>query len=139
MLANQLCSGTELSLHVLNNKGLYKPRVSPQQTRPFNCIPYQFQNDRSGQSSSQNPNSYDSNRYQSNRRGQANFNNCGRGRFHASPKVRCPRVASGTPDKDKLHCHYCHKIGHFIKDYRKCIRDEKNAAKFSLLPRRLAL
>ena len=26
----------ELSLHLLNNKGPYKPRVSPQWTRPFN-------------------------------------------------------------------------------------------------------
>ena len=43
----------ELSLHALNNKGPYKPRVSPQQTRPFNYNPCQFQNDRrSGQSSS---------------------------------------------------------------------------------------
>ena len=41
----------ELSLHALNNKGPYKPRVSPQQTRPFNCNQCQFQNDRkSGQS-----------------------------------------------------------------------------------------
>ena len=43
----------ELSLHLLNNKGPYKPRVSPQQTRPFNHNPCQFQNDRrSGQISS---------------------------------------------------------------------------------------
>ena len=47
--------------------------------------------------------------------------------------MRCPRVASRTPDKDKLHCHYCHKIGHFIKDCRNHTRDEKNTAKFSLL------
>ena len=55
-----------------------------------------------------------------------------RGRFHASPNVRCPRVASRTPDKDKFHCHYCQEIGHFINDCRKCIRDEKNSAKFSV-------
>ena len=43
----------ELFIHVLNNKGPYKLRVSPQQTRLFNCNPPQFQNDRrSGQSSS---------------------------------------------------------------------------------------
>ena len=36
----------KLSLHSLNNKGPYKPRVSPQQTRPFNCNPCQFQSDR---------------------------------------------------------------------------------------------
>ena len=35
----------ELSLHSLNNKGSYKPRVSPQQTRPFNCNPHQSQNE----------------------------------------------------------------------------------------------
>ena len=41
----------ELPLHTLNNRGPYKPRVSPQQTRPFNHNPHQFQNDRrSGQS-----------------------------------------------------------------------------------------
>ena len=39
----------ELSLHVLNNKGHYKSRVSPQQTRHFNCNPHQFQHDRRGQ------------------------------------------------------------------------------------------
>ena len=61
----------ELSLHSLNNKGPSKPRVPPQQTRPFNHNPCQFQNDRrSGQSSSKNPNNYHSNRYQGNRRGQ---------------------------------------------------------------------
>ena len=91
----------ELSLHALNNKDPYKPRVSPQWNRPFHCNPCQFQNDRrSGQSFSQNPNSYDSNRYQGNRRGQANFNNHRKGRFHASSNVRCPRVASRTPGKD---------------------------------------
>ena len=43
----------ELSLHTLNNKGPYKPRVSPQQTRPFHCNPHQLKNGRrSGQSSS---------------------------------------------------------------------------------------
>ena len=53
----------ELFLHSLNNKGPYKPRVAPQWTRPFNCNPCQFQNDRrSGQNSSQNPNIYHSNR-----------------------------------------------------------------------------
>ena len=36
----------ELSLHLLNNKGPYKCRVSPQWTRPFNDNPHQFQNDR---------------------------------------------------------------------------------------------
>ena len=70
---------------------------------------------------------------QSNRRGQTNFKNQGRGRFHASCYVRCPRVISRTPYKDKLCCHYGHEIGHFVKDSRKCIRDEKNTAKFSLL------
>ena len=46
----------KLSLHSLNNKGPYKHRVSPQQTRPFNHNPHQFQNDGiSNQSSSQNP------------------------------------------------------------------------------------
>ena len=74
-----------------------------------------------------------SNRFQSNRRGQVNFNNHGRGRFHTSPNIRYPRVASRTSDKDKLHCHYCHEICHFIKDCRMCITDERNAAKFSLL------
>ena len=33
----------ELSLHSLNNDGPYKPRVSPQWTRPFNHNPCQFQ------------------------------------------------------------------------------------------------
>ena len=43
----------ELSLHSLNKKGPYKPRVSSQWTRPFNHNPCQFQNSRrSGQSSS---------------------------------------------------------------------------------------
>ena len=88
---------------------------------------------RSGESSSQNPNSYSFNGYQSDRRGQANFKNHGRGRFHASPYVRCPRLASRTAEKDKLCCHYCHEIGHFIKDCIKYIRDEKCAAKFSSL------
>ena len=50
-----------------------------------------------------------------------------------SPNVRHPRVVSRTPDKEKLHCHYCHKIGYFIKNCRKCITDEKNAANCSLL------
>ena len=46
----------EMSLHALNNKGLYKHRVYPQQTRPFDHNPHQFQNDRrSGQTSSQIP------------------------------------------------------------------------------------
>ena len=93
----------ELSLLSLNNNGPYKPRVSPQWTRHFNCSPHQFQNVRRlGQISSRNPNNYPLNRYQDNRRGQANFNNCGKGRFNASPNVRCPRVASTTPDKDNV-------------------------------------
>ena len=119
----------ELPLHSLDNKDPYKFRVSPQQTRPFNHDPCQFQNDRkSCQSASQNPNNYHLNRYQGNRRGQANFNNQGKGRFHASPNVRCLRVASKTPDKDKLCYHYCQEIGHFIKDCRKHIRDEKKCS-----------
>ena len=53
--------------------------------------------------------------------------------MHASPNVRCPKVASRNPDRGKLHCHYCLKIGHFIKDCRKHIRDERNTTKLSLL------
>ena len=42
----------ELSLYALNNKGPYKPRVSPEWTRPFNHNPHQFQNDRRSDQSS---------------------------------------------------------------------------------------
>ena len=113
----------EFSLHSLNNKGPSKHRVSPQQTRSFNCNPHQFQNDRSGQSSSQNHINYHLSRYQDNRSGQAKFINHGRGRFYAIPNVRCPQIAHRTPDKDKLHCNYSQEIGHFIKDFKMSILD----------------
>ena len=124
----------ELSLQSLNNKGPYTARVSPKQTRPFNHKPWQFQNDRrSPKTPPEIPIIIIQNRDQNNRRGQAEFINHRRGRFHTSSNVRCPRVASRIPDKDKLHCHYSQEIGHLIKDFRKLIRYEKNVVKFSLL------
>ena len=43
----------------------------------------------------------------------------GRGRFDKSPNVRHPRVASKAVDKDKMRCHYCNEISHFIRECSK--------------------
>ena len=53
--------------------------------------------------------------------------------FMPAQMLDAQELASRTPDKDRFCCHYYQKIGHFIKDCRKCIRDEKNVAKYSLL------
>ena len=47
--------------------------------------------------------------------------------------MRCPRVTSRTPDKDKLRCHYCKEFGHFIKNCLKRLKDEKRAAKLHVM------
>ena len=47
--------------------------------------------------------------------------------------MRCPRVASRTPDKDKLRCHYCKEFGHFIKNCLKRLKDEERAAKLHVM------
>ena len=55
----------------------------------------------------------------------------GRGRFHKSPNIRRPRVASKTVDKDKMRCHYCNEFGHFIRECSKKNRDENKTRHFN--------
>ena len=68
---------------------------------------------------------------------RGNFNNRGRGRgrgcFDNSPNVQCPRIASMTPDKDKMRCHFCKEFGHFIKNCLKRLKDEERAAKLHVM------
>ena len=64
-------------------------------------------------------------------RGNLHGKGRGRGRFDKSPKVKCPRVASKTVDKDKMRCHYCNEFGHFIRGCSKINRDEKEAIHFN--------
>ena len=73
------------------------------------------------------------NRGQGRGRFKSNFRGKGRGRggFDKSPNVRRPRVASKTLDKDKMRCHYCNELGHFIRECSKKTRDEKKAGQFS--------
>ena len=47
--------------------------------------------------------------------------------------MRCPRVASRIPDKDKLRCHYCKEFGHFIKNWLKRRKYEERAAKLHVM------
>ena len=58
------------------------------------------------------------------------FKPCGRGRwgFQRGPNIRGPKIASKTPDKDKMRCHYFQGIGHFAKECKKRIKDEEWAA-----------
>ena len=51
----------------------------------------------------------------------------GRGRFDKSTNVRHPRAASKTVDKNKIRCHYCNKLGHFIRECSKRNKDEEEA------------
>ena len=39
---------------------------------------------------------------------------------------------SKMPDKDKMRCHYCQEMGHFIRDCRKRLRVEEKSAKYNL-------
>ena len=109
----------------------YKPEVTPPQhrggqSRGRRGRHYDQCNDRS---------QFDMSRqnYQS----KGNFNSRGRGRgrghFDNSPNVRHPRIASRTPDKDKMRCHYCKEFGHFIKNCRKRLKDEERAAKLHVM------
>ena len=64
---------------------------------------------------------------QGNFRGTFHSRGRGQGRLDKSPNVRCPRVASKTVDKDKMRCHYCNEIGHFIRECSKRSKDEEEA------------
>ncbi len=141
----------QLSLHSMKDRRPFKPQVTPKRfSRQPNSGPQRgsgrfrptdrFQNRhfrnraRSFQSQARftpRPNrggrGQSRGRYQSTPRFQSS------GRFQASPSIRRPRIASRTPDKDKMRCHYCQEVGHFIKECRKQIQDDKRAAKFSIL------
>ena len=105
----------------------YKPEVMPPhrrggQSRGRGSRQYNQKNYRSNSDSSR-----DTNQFRYNNRGR------GRGRFDKSPNVRCPRVASRTPDKDKLRCHYCKEFGHFIKNCLKRQKDEERTVKLHVM------
>ena len=65
------------------------------------------------------------NRSQNNGNFGGNQRGRGRGRFHTSPNVRRPRVASKTVNKNKGRCFYCNEFGHFIKECSKKTEDER--------------
>ena len=44
-----------------------------------------------------------------------------------------PRIASRTPDKDKMRCHFCKEFGHFMKNCLKRLKDEERAAKLHVV------
>ena len=47
--------------------------------------------------------------------------------------MRHPRVASRTPDKDKLRCYYCKEFEQFIMNFLKRLKDEERAAKLHVM------
>ncbi len=141
----------QLSLYSMKDRRPFKPQVTPRRftrqsnsglqrggsrfrpTNRFQSRPFQdrgrpvFQNQNRF-----SPRPFRGSRGQSRGRFQSGPRAQSSGRFQNSPNIRRPRVAGKTSDKDKMRCHYCQEVGHFIKECRKRLQDEKRAAKFSL-------
>ena len=113
----------QLSLNSFSDKKPYKPQAAPRRFRNQNN---QRQDRNRGRSND---------RFQNRSRDQKRFkNNQGqrKGKFQGSPNVKRPRVASKTPNKDNMRCHYCQEIGHFIRECRRKKQDEKKATKYGM-------
>ena len=143
-------NSVNLNLNAMKSTPPYKPRISPPRGRGRQFQRQGFQprnrsfgrgfggnNNNNNNFRRNNYNNFQGRRYNNNNNfGNNNFVNRrgtfrGRGRFQSfqnSPNVKRSRVAGKAVNKDDGRCHYCKEHGHFIRECRKRMQDEKRGS-----------
>ena len=94
----------QISFQIIQNRGPYNSKVTPHRGRHY-AKPYDYHpNFRRHNGRKEFP------RQDNFRNSRFKFQGRCRGGFQRSPNIRRPKIASKTPGKDKMRCHYCQEI-----------------------------